>query len=109
MYYQKHLFFCVNERQSGKRCCAQKEARPACTAAKSLLKQLGEYGPGKHRVSFSGCLGRCDEGPVLVIYPEGTFYQYDSIEDVKEIIQTHVLDGKTVPRLRLSNEIPSKG
>lgn len=108
MYYQQHLFFCVNLRQSGKRCCGQQAAQEACQYAKATLKRLGQYGPGKCRVSSSGCLGRCDEGPVLVAYPEGVFYRYTSNEDVQEIIDSHVLGGKKVERLLLPHEFPDK-
>lgn len=101
MYYQRHLFFCVNQRSSGKRCCAQNDAQEACDAAKAQLKRLGVYGTGQYRVSSSGCLGRCDEGPVLVIYPDGVFYRYESLDDIQAIIQSHLLEGKVVERLLL--------
>lgn len=101
MYYQRHLFFCVNQRTTGKRCCAENGAQDACDAAKSALKRLGVHGPGQYRVSASGCLGRCDEGPVLVVYPDSVFYRYESFEDINEIIQSHILGGKPVTRLLL--------
>lgn len=99
MYYQRHLFFCVNQRSSGKQCCAQQGAQAACDNAKSRLKSLGLHGRGLYRVSSAGCLGRCDEGPVLVVYPDGVFYRYTSQDDINEIIQSHILDGKIVGRL----------
>lgn len=99
MYYQRHLFFCVNQRSSGKQCCAQQGAQEVCDHAKSRLKSLGLHGPGLYRVSSAGCLGRCDEGPVLVVYPDGVFYRYTSKDDINEIIESHILDGKVVGRL----------
>lgn len=101
MYYQRHLFFCVNQRSSGKQCCAQSHAQEACSAAKAQLKRLGLHGPGQCRVSSSGCLGRCEDGPVLVIYPDAVFYRYDSPEEVQEIIQSHIIEGQAVKRLLL--------
>jgi (2Fe-2S) ferredoxin len=61
---------------------------------KKTLKSHHLSGPGKVRVSPSGCLGRCRLGPCLVIYPEGVWYSYTSTDDLDTIIQTHLIDGK---------------
>ena len=53
------------------------------------------------RINQSGCLDRCELGPVLVIYPEGIWYTYQTKEDVDEILQTHLIDGQVVSRLLL--------
>ena len=49
----------------------------------------------------AGCLSRCDEGPVLVIYPEGIWYQYIDQSDIDEIIESHVIGNKVVKRLQI--------
>ncbi len=49
----------------------------------------------------AGCLDRCDEGPVMVVYPEGVWYTYVDISDVDEIIDSHLVGGEIVERLRL--------
>jgi len=54
----------------------------------------------KIRVNNSGCLNRCGLGPMLVIYPEGTWYQYQTKEDIDEIIESHLQGGKLVDRLK---------
>ena len=62
---------------------------------------MGISGPGKVRVNKAGCLDRCEEGPVCVVYPEGVWYTYIDEEDVDEIIDSHLKNGKPVERLKL--------
>ena len=42
----------------------------------------------------TGCMGPCDFGPVLMIYPEGVFYQKVTVDDVEEIVTEHFLKGR---------------
>ncbi|MCL4236247.1 MAG: (2Fe-2S) ferredoxin domain-containing protein, partial [Deltaproteobacteria bacterium] len=51
------------------------------------------------KVIETGCLGPCAVGPVMVIYPEGTFYQNVKPEDAKHIVEEHLLKGRVVERL----------
>ncbi len=51
------------------------------------------------RVVDAGCMGFCAAGPVVVIYPEGTFYQKFSVADVKEVVEEHIVKGRPVERL----------
>jgi len=104
-YYKKHLFFCTNQRDPGKKCCADAGASNMREYAKEKLKNLGLIGKGEIRVSSAGCLGRCKKGPILLIYPEGVWYQYQSIADVDEIINTHVVQGGLVERLLIDEQI----
>ena len=53
------------------------------------------------RVNQSGCLDKCESGPVMVIYPEGIWYNYKNKLDIDEIINTHLIEGKVVKRLML--------
>lgn len=69
--------------------------------AKARAKQLELSGKGRIRINTSGCLDRCDEGPVIVVYPEGTWYTYVDQEDIDEIIESHLVQGKPVKRLLL--------
>ncbi len=69
--------------------------------AKDKVKQLGLAGPGGVRVNSAGCLDRCEEGPVVVVYPEGTWYTYVDREDIDELIEEHVIGGRVVPRLQI--------
>ena len=52
----------------------------------------------------TGCMGPCDYGPVMVVYPEGIFYKAVRIEDVDEIVSEHFVKGRPVQRLMLQDE-----
>lgn len=71
--------------------------------AKKKLKKLGIHGKELMRTSTSGCLGRCEDGPVVVIYPDNIWYRYENLADIDEIIERHVVNGVIVERLRLDN------
>lgn len=101
-YYQYHLFFCVNRRPAGEPCCAALGAEAMREYAKARVKALGLAGPGRVRVNQAGCLDRCSEGPVLVVYPEGVWYRYVDEADIDEIISEHLQNGRVVERLRLA-------
>jgi (2Fe-2S) ferredoxin len=58
-------------------------------------------GEGKVRINKAGCLDRCDHGPVMVVYPEAVWYTYVDKEDVEEIIQEHLINGRVVERLKI--------
>lgn len=103
-YYQHHIFLCTNLRENNKDCCAKRGAKPLLDYLKANLKLLIKNQPQKIRVSHSGCLGRCSLGPVLVIYPESTWYHYETQHDINEIIQQHLIKKQIINRLLLSNE-----
>jgi NADH:ubiquinone oxidoreductase subunit E len=68
-YYAKHVFFCCNKREAPEKCCADSGAMDMQQYAKGRIKALGLNGPGHVRINKAGCLDRCEEGPVLVVYP----------------------------------------
>jgi (2Fe-2S) ferredoxin len=100
-YYKYHVFFCTNVREDGAQCCAQCDARGQRDYLKRKTKELGLAGPGGVRVNTAGCLDRCAEGPVLVVYPEATWYTYVDRTDLDEILEEHLIAGRVVERLRL--------
>lgn len=100
-YYRYHLFFCTNQREDGGRCCQDHGAGAMRDYAKQRCKQLGIHAPGNVRINNAGCLNRCAEGPVIVVYPEETWYTYVDREDIDEIIDEHLLNGRVVERLRI--------
>jgi len=100
-YYQRHVFFCCNQRDAPEACCANHGAAALAAYAKDRVKALGRTGKGKIRINRAGCLDRCEEGPVLVVYPEGVWYTYVDRSDIDEIIDRHVLKGEIVERLRI--------
>ena len=100
-YYERHVFFCCNQREDGSACCADKGSVEMRDYAKGRVKALGLAGPGKVRINQSGCLDRCEEGPVIVVYPEEVWYTYVDKEDIDEIIEEHIRHGRVVERLRI--------
>jgi len=55
------------------------------------------------KVVQTGCFGLCALGPVVIVYPDGTFYSRVTPEDVKEIVEEHLLKGRKVERLIYSD------
>jgi (2Fe-2S) ferredoxin len=100
-YYRHHVFFCCNQRDDGRPCCNNHGAQQVRDYAKARVKELGLAGKGKARINLAGCMDRCEEGPVLVIYPEGVWYTYVDKNDVDEIIEQHLINGRVVERLRI--------
>lgn len=100
-YYSRHVFFCCNQRANGDPCCNDHDSRAMRDYAKDRVKRLGLDGPGRIRINQSGCLDRCKEGPVMVVYPEAVWYTYVDREDVDEIIEEHLVHGRIVERLRI--------
>jgi (2Fe-2S) ferredoxin len=100
-YYQRHVFFCCNQRDGGKQCCNCYGAQEMRDYAKKKVKELKLSGPGRTRINTAGCMDRCEEGPVLVVYPEAIWYRYVDREDIDEIITEHVQNGRIVERLRI--------
>ncbi len=100
-YYRHHLFFCTNQRDDGRNCCARFGAAKMRGYLKTKVKALGLAGPGGVRINTAGCLDRCDKGPVIVVYPEAVWYTYIDSEDLDEILQRHLIEGEVVERLRI--------
>ena len=53
------------------------------------------------RVNHAGCFNLCEHGPLMVIYPEGVWYRFQTEYDVEEILSQHVRLGRRVARLLL--------
>ncbi|MBO5140460.1 MAG: NADH-quinone oxidoreductase subunit NuoF [Peptococcaceae bacterium] len=74
----------------------------------ALEKQLAEAGlSAEIDVVKTGCFGFCSLGPIMVVYPEGTFYTHVKVSDVPEIVESHFKSGQLVERLLY--EIPGTG
>jgi (2Fe-2S) ferredoxin len=100
-YFQRHIFFCLNQRDNGEPCCANLGAQAAFEHCKQRVKTEGLSGPGQVRVNKAGCLDRCAGGPVAVVYPEAVWYSYVDLADIDEIVDSHLKNGRTVGRLCL--------
>ncbi|BBE10458.1 ferredoxin 2Fe-2S protein [Mycoavidus cysteinexigens] len=72
--------------------------------AKKRVRELGLSGPAQIRINKAGCLDRCEQGPVVVVYPQGVWYSYIDEADIDEIIDSHLVGGKIVERLLIPQE-----
>jgi len=100
-YYKYHVFFCTNQRAEGESCCNAHGAQAMRDYMKARVKELGSNLPDKVRINTAGCLDRCSHGPVIVIYPEATWYTYVDEQDIDEIIERHLMRGEVVARLAI--------
>ena len=102
--FQRHVFVCTNER-------GPDDPRGSCTArgSESVLAALREaaHAAGLKRVvrvNKAGCLDQCAHGVTLVVYPEAVWYGGVQPADVQELVQSHLVGGKTVARLVIPDE-----
>ena len=100
-YYRRHVFFCLNQRDPPEKCCADAGAAELQKYAKDRVKAAGIAGKDGVRVNKAGCLDRCEEGPCVVVYPEGVWYTYVDRSDIDEIVDSHLVRGEIVERLRI--------
>ena len=91
MAYESYVLIC-----GGTACCSSGSNQ----IVEAFKNQLAEAGLGeKVQVVATGCLGFCEQGPIVKILPQGTFYVQVKVEDVKEIIAEHLVKGRVVQRL----------
>ena len=89
--YRAHVLVC-----GGTGCTSSGSAK----LIERLEDQIREKGLDKEiKVVRTGCFGLCEAGPVVIIYPEGTFYSRVKLEDVDEIVSEHLLKGRKVQHL----------
>lgn len=100
MKFEKHVFICTNQRAEGARkSCGEACGMELVHAFKKMIKDKGLK--GKIRAQRAGCLDACDEGPSLVVYPEGFYYGGVQPADVEEIFESHLIGNQPVERLIL--------
>jgi len=101
-FFDKHVFFCTNQRSDGGDCCNNHGAQKARDYVKNKVKELGISNRHNNiRINSAGCMDRCDVGPVIVVYPEGVWYTYRDEKDLDEIITEHLQHGRIVERLKI--------
>ena len=98
-FYKYHVFLCLNQRENGEACCADKGAEAAFDHMKARVKKLGLSGEGSVRINRSGCLDRCNLGPLMVVYPLAVWYTFVDNDDIDEIVESHLVNGIVVERL----------
>jgi (2Fe-2S) ferredoxin len=96
---QKHVFVCAQNRPAGhpRGSCAQRGAGEVLDAFWAELKQRNLY--EQIAVTFSGCLGPCDGGANVLVYPEGVLYSNVTKDKVGEIFENHLVNGAPVAAL----------
>ena len=95
--FRYHAIVCRQEKPEGVTCCSA-AGSPACWTL--CYRELGAAGLSDEvQVSSCGCLGLCESGPVMIVYPEGTWYTKLTPADVAEIVSAHFQNGKKVSRL----------
>jgi (2Fe-2S) ferredoxin/ubiquinone/menaquinone biosynthesis C-methylase UbiE len=95
--FRYHVFVCTQEKAEGVPCCS---AAGSGRVLNALHSELGAKGLSDEiQVSSCGCLGICDSGPVMVVYPGGTWYTKLTPNDVQEIVASHFQAGRKVARL----------
>lgn len=112
MYFEQHIFVCENSRDSGRECCAHKNATEMRGKLKQLVKEeLRTKGVRKRvRVNKAGCLDRCEEGPVLVVYPEGRWFRIPNEGDIPRFVEHYILNQseEEIADLALSDVHPAE-
>jgi len=86
-----------------------------CTSNKSQLvrkrfeEKIKEVQLDKEvQVVGTGCFGLCEEGPVVIVYPEGSFYSRMNVDKVDEIVEEHLLKGRIVEKYLYKEKVKSE-
>jgi len=97
--FEKHIFICENKRppDDPKGCCSDKGSPEIKAKFKQRIRELGLK--SDVRVNTSGCLDACEFGVTVVVYPEQIWYGGVTLDDVEEILQSHIINNKPVERL----------
>jgi (2Fe-2S) ferredoxin len=97
--FKRHFFVCVMQRPP--------MSKPSCGAQggndvySRLMEGLGAHQDlwGDVSVTTTGCMGPCFVGPIVCVYPEGAWYAGVKVDDVKQIVDQHLVGGEVVERL----------
>ena len=106
--FERHVFVCTNERPDGhvRGCCEAAGGGDLLLKLKRIVKERGLAGPC--RVNKAGCLDHCEQGAVVVVYPEAVWYGGVGLADVEEIVEEHLVHGRPVERLRIRVRSPPR-
>jgi len=90
-FYKNHIFFCAHKREDSA-CCGSDQTAEIIQYAKDQAKSLGLTKATQFRISSSGCMGRCNDGPFLVIYPKGQWFKYTTKQDIDQILNNIAIE-----------------
>lgn len=97
----RHIFLCI-----GPSCCAAEMGSPVWDYLKSRLVELGlNQGDGSIYRTKAACLRMCNEGPIALVYPDGTWYRNVTIENLERIVQEHLIAGRVVHDLVIARDV----
>ncbi len=85
--YKRHIFVCLKEREN-EECCSKNNSEEIFTRLRNHINENGLM--HTFNVSKSLCLGHCNEGPTIAIYPDGIILRKVSLEDVDKIIEIYL-------------------
>lgn len=103
-FYDPHIFACTNTRPADhpRGSCGGRNAEALRQYMREKLKSAGL---NNARANMSGCLDQCENGPVLVIYPEGIWYRAATTADIDRIVEEHLVGGVIVSDLQITEKI----
>lgn len=82
--YITHVFVCINDRAGERQSCADEDSRLIKDRLKEIVKEKGWK--GRVRISTSGCMGLCELGPNVMIYPQKIWFREVFPENMEEIV-----------------------
>lgn len=95
--FRHHIFVCTQEKPAGVDSCP---ANRSLSVLETLEHEVLAQGIDPDvQISTCGCLGLCDDGPILIVYPEGIWYRWVQTGDVAEIVSSHLRANRPVSRL----------
>jgi len=90
--YRHRIFLCTNVKEGGRSSCTLRDSANTFTALKDKIAKKGlEFDV---KVVKSGCLGLCEQGPNLIVYPEGRWYSGMTPEDVPTFVESQLVRGE---------------
>jgi (2Fe-2S) ferredoxin len=102
--FRHHVYACTQEKPEGVPSCSNSSSLKVLQALEREV--LAQGLDDDVQITTCGCMGLCDDRPVIIVYPEGVWYHKVQEEDAAEIVASHLAKGRVVSRL-LWNDLPA--